>query len=174
MKILFWGLTIVFCAFILHLIWWKIKIPQRQTKALLKIFFGTFIFWLFTLQSLQVANAQLPPFFLINWPEYFHISLMVVALSLSYISFYTALEVDSPTLVMILKIEETGLEGMDKNLFENILNDDLLVKPRVKDLIRDKMAFWEEDRIKITTKGKRLVWALQFHRKIIGVTEIGG
>ena len=59
-------------------------------------------------------------------------------------------------------------------LFENILNDDLLVKPRVKDLIRDKMAFWEEDRIKITPKGKRLVWALQFHRKIIGVTEIGG
>jgi len=174
MKILLWGPVIVFSAFIMHLIWWRIKIPQRQVKTLLKIFFGALLFWLIVFQISEGTEIQFRLFFPTRWPEFVHVSIMVVTVTLSYISFYTVLEVDSPTLVMILKIEEAGPEGMDKNLFERTLNDDLLVKPRVKDLIRDEMAFMEGDKYKINAKGRRLVNALRWHRKIMGATGRGG
>ena len=174
MKILLWGPAVVFFAFILHLVWWRIKIPQRQVKTLLKIFLAALLFWLFVFQIFQGTEIQFLLFFPTRWPEFLHVSIMVITVTLSYISFYTALEVDSPTLVMILKIEEAGPEGMDKNIFEKTLSDDLLVKPRVKDLIRDEMVFMEGDKYKINAKGRRLVYALRWHRKLMGVTGRGG
>ena len=68
---------------------------------------------------------------------------------------YSAMEADSPSLVILNHIADAGSEGVAKDVFFDSLNDDILVKPRIKDLLRDKMAYLEEGRYRLTPKGIR-------------------
>lgn len=173
MRVLFWG-TVIFClAFLLHLVVWKVCLPKRQTKVLLMIFFSTLLAGVITLRGapLFIAGMGLPvPSIL---PDYLLICLFFISLTLAYMITYSAIEVDSPSLVMVIAIARTGKEGLDIKQFERTMTDELLVVPRVRDLVHDKMVSIEGGQYRLTPKGLLLARLFIMYRKLLNVSKGG-
>ncbi len=174
MKVLVFGLSLIFIAFILHLIVWRIRLPQRQVKTMLQMFFATL-----TAGILALWNA--PPSFEIfgisppdNIWEYLHICLMFVSLTLAYMITYSALEADSPSLVMVMAINNAEPGGLDKDKFGEMMSDDILVMPRIKDVLLDRMVYMDGDKYRLTPKGALMARIFIFYRTLINAPEDGG
>lgn len=163
MKILLWGLIIFFLSFFLHLVIWKIHLPKKQTKALLQIFFGILIMSILILTRVSFFKF---------W-EYVHISLFFISLALAYVITYSAIEADSPSLVIIMNIIKTGQEGLDKGRLYEMMTDELLVIPRIRDLVNDKMVYLDKYKYKLTLKGLLFVSIFIYYRKLLNA-EKGG
>lgn len=173
MRVLFWGFSIFCMGFLLHLIVWKIYLPKRQTKVLLQILFGTLFVVLgvlLTKLEIEVFGIKAPK----NAIEYFHVSLFFITLSFSYMITYSALEADSPSLVMIMSIANAGKKGLDRMALQTNLSDDLLIKPRVMDLILDKMAYMDGEKICLTSKGVIFAKIFILYRNLMGRRIKGG
>lgn len=173
MLVFLYSLILFSMAFTLHLALWKIYLPKRQTKVLLQIFFGTLIvgiLFLTNISSFVSVSGNLVPQ---KTSEYLHICLFFISLTLSYMITYSALEADSPTLVMVMTIEKAGQEGLDKKEFEQKLSDDILVKPRIKDLVTDKMAYLDGEKYKLTSKGVLFARIFIFYRRLLNAPKGG-
>lgn len=157
----------------MQLIVWKIRIPKRQTKVLLGIFFGTLVAGLSALTAVPYLipglAVYIPEYFL----EYLHISISFVSLTLAYMITYSAVEADSPSLVMIRAVARAGAGGLDKREFEKTMNNELLIIPRVRDLVTDKMAYMEGDKYRLTPKGVMLARVFVFYRNLLNAPKGG-
>lgn len=174
MKILLCGSVIICLAFFIHLVVWRIRIPGRQTRVLKRIFAYTLFVCLLVIWCLSKFIIK-PGFFEpLNFFEYLHISLFYLSLTLAYIVTYSGMEVDSPSLVMTMKIAASGTDGLSKEEFDESLPNDILVKPRVRDLVRDEMVTLDGEKYKITTKGAILAQLFIFYRRLLGITLKGG
>lgn len=87
---------------------------------------------------------------------------------------YSALEADSPSLVIVTTIANAGPNGLDKKYFDELMNDDILVKPRIRDLLLNKMAEMEGDKYVLTPKGVLFARIFIVYRKIMNVSRKGG
>ena len=166
MNILLSGLFLILLAFLIHLVVWKIHLPKRQTPALLGIFFGAYFFAILFFELIlptQYHSSLLPQGFL----EYIHVFLFFTSFTLAYIITYSAIEVDSPSLVVTLKIAEAGAEGLERSKLIETMNDDVLVRPRINDLIADKMAYIEGNKYKLTSKGFLMLSVITLYRKML-------
>jgi len=172
MKVLFWGLFLVALAFVLHLIVWKIHLPKRQTKIMLLMFFGTLIAgsaFLWTHPAFSLFGVAAPD----GSIEYVRIALLFTAFTLAYMITYSGLEADSPSLVMVLSIDQAGPEGLSKQIFFQQMTDDILIKPRVRDLLTDKMAYLDGNTYRLTPKGVLLAKIFVVYRSILGAGKGG-
>ena len=174
MKVLLWGIFLVCLGFLIHVILWKIRLPRKHTKALLQIFLGTLflgviiIFW--SARSSGHIHRIAPE----HLSEYLHIALLVISFTLAYIITYSALEADSPSLVMIMKIANAGVEGVGKTRFEQLMSDDLLILPRIRDLLRDNLVYQEGEKYKLTAKGRVFARIFIVYRQILKIDRKGG
>jgi len=106
-------------------------------------------------------------------PEYEMVFLYFISLTLAYIITYSAIEADSPSLAIVLTINSAGSYGLEEEVLDKIMTNDILVKPRIRDLIIDKMVYVDGEKYKLTPKGLLLVRTFIFYRKILN-TEKGG
>jgi SpoU rRNA methylase family enzyme len=81
--------------------------------------------------------------------------------------------VNSPSLVITKLIAEAGPEGLERNSLYTKLNDEILVLPRIRDLIRDNLAVMDGDKIKLTSRGKRFIRIFVLYRSLLNA-EPGG
>jgi len=172
MKVLFWGLCLLVLAFLLHLVVWKVRLPKRQTKIMLIIFFVTLVTgsaFLWTHPAYSLFGIEAPGV----WTEFLRIALLFTAFTLAYMITYSALEADSPSLVMVLSIARAGPEGLSKDVFFQQMTDDILIKPRVRDLLTDKMAYLDGDTYRLTPKGTLLAKIFVVYRSILGAGKGG-
>ena len=159
-------------AFVLHLIVWRIRLPKRQTKVMLLMFFGTLaagMVFLWTNPSFEFLGVEAPA----GGLEFFRIALMFTAFTLAYMITYSGLEADSPSLVMVLAIADAGPEGLSREIFFEQMTDDILVKPRVRDLLTDKMAVLDGETYRLTPKGVLLARIFVVYRSILGAGKGG-
>lgn len=157
----------------MQLVVWKIRIPKRQTKVLLGIFFGTLITGLLALRAVPYFIPGLAVYVPKHSLEYLHISISFVSLTLAYMITYSAIEADSPSLVMIRAVARAGAAGLDKREFEKTMNNELLIVPRVRDLVTDKMAYMEGDKYRLTPKGVMFARLFVFYRNLLNAPKGG-
>lgn len=174
MKILFSGLCIFGIAFVTHLILWRAYIPKRHTNVLLQIFFGTWSLFLIASLVSRIIIPSYVGFLPNNFLEHLYIFLFFTSLTLSYIITYSAIEVDSPSLIMVIAISNAGKEGLAKDKFDEMMNNDILVKPRISDLLRDEMVYMEKDKYCLTNKGEFFIKIFVFYRKLLDAPLKGG
>lgn len=163
MNILFLGILLFFISFLIHILVWKICLPKNHTVRLLQIFFGVFIAALYLLRN----NLVLPC-------ENLYLSILFTSLTLAYISNYSAVEVDSPSLVIVGAIASSGSEGLSKDILKEKLNDRVLVIPRINDLLRGGMIYLDGDRYKLHPKGDFIARIFIAFRNILGIERKGG
>lgn len=173
MRILFWGLSIFGLAFFSHIVIWKISLPKRQMKILLHLFFSILITSIFCLSFLSLVFSNFHNYAPRGFVEYIHIVIFFVTISLVYITTYSAIEADSPSLVMVMKIAESGSGGLNKDKLFELMTDDILIKPRLRDLINAGMVCVHDNTYKITRKGILFVYIFIFYRKILNLSKGG-
>ncbi|MFA6583402.1 MAG: hypothetical protein WCS77_03810 [Elusimicrobiaceae bacterium] len=173
MKTLIWGFAIFADGLLVQLLVWRFRRPQRQTKAMLLLMFGVALtaglaFFLnpggFSVFS--VPSPQTPL-------ETAHALSLTVSLILAWMITFSAVEADSPSLVIMRRIKEAGPAGLDKNDLYQYLNDELLLTPRIRDLITDKMAVETNGCYALTAKGARMTRLFIFWRKLFKLDKGG-
>jgi len=174
MSVLVFSLFLTAAAFIIHFIIWKIRLPVHQKSILIYIFSVTLIAGLALLFKFRENISLLG----INAPqelhEYFQICIFFISVSLAYMVTYSALEADSPSLVMIMTIANSGKEGLSQKNFGEKINNDTLIIPRLKDTLSEKLAYLKEDKYNLTPKGRIISSIFMIYRKIIKRERKGG
>ena len=99
--------------------------------------------------------------------------MFYLSLLLAYMITYTALEADSPSLVMVMAISSAAPDGLDKTRFDQMMSDDTLIVPRIKDLVLDKMAYVDGEKYHLTPKGILMAQIFVFYRKLLAAPKGG-
>lgn len=166
MSVLACGILLFIAALLIHLIIWRLHLPQKQTNALLLIFSLVLVSGV----SVILAYPGLIKWSLclsISFFEIFQLLLLYAALSVSYILSYPAIEADSPTLIIIRAVFDSGAAGLDKSSLKRIADNDLLVLPRIKDMVSDNMVYIRDGKYRLKPKGLIMAKLFLFYRNII-------
>ncbi|MBW1989641.1 MAG: hypothetical protein JRI97_08850 [Deltaproteobacteria bacterium] len=162
MKILAYGLGITAAGFLGQVLVWRLRMPLRQTRAMGILFIPALAL------GLAVAWKAPPPWNLENPFAMAHAGLFAAAFWAAWVISYSALEAQSPTLVMAERIAGAAEEGVDQEDFFREMDDELLVLPRLEDLVRDNLAERRGNVYVLTRKGRALAGLMAAWRKLLG------
>ncbi len=166
MSVLAYGILLFIVAFLIHLVIWRLHLPKKRTNALFLIF----SFFLVLGISVIILRPGLIKWSLypgISFFEIFQLFLLYTVLSVSYVLSYPAIEADSPTLIIIRAVFETGVAGLNKTGLKQIANNDLLILPRIKDMLTDNMVYLKDGKYRLKPKGMIMAKLFLFYRNII-------
>ncbi|HUU29648.1 MAG TPA: hypothetical protein VM123_17740 [archaeon] len=174
MSALVWGSILLFTALFCHSVIWHIKIPQDYNSRLIQLFGAVFIAgisFLFYSSLSQIKLFVPPPS---NPVEYLHLGCLYGAGTIFYIFFHVVLIYDSPTLLIVDLVSKSGNQGLKEEELYKSITDDLLVASRMEDLVIDGMVYRENDRYKLLPKGRFLLEAVSFSRRLMNAPKLGG
>lgn len=166
MRVLVAALGLFALAFLVHLALWRVWQPRRHTRALLRLFFGTLAAGV----AVGPGLAGTAPF---TFAEVLHLGLSFTALTLTYLIIYSALQVDSPSLSMLLAIADTGVQGHGREELDRDFTDARLVRPRLEDLVRDQAVACDGGVYRIRGRGGLLIGILLAWRRLMGLPARG-
>lgn len=174
MTQLVWGGALFLFAFLSHLSLWRIRVPRRHIASLLRLFAAVLLAGVIVFRWLPPGAALLgtpPPR---SPADVIHVSVLFVALGLAWIITYTALQADSPSLTMLLLIAAAGPAGLPRGALESRLTDEILVRPRLEDLLRDRMVALDGERYALTPQGRRYAALFAAYRRTMRLPVRGG
>lgn len=159
------GASALTCTVALALQWslWKIRTPKRQSRALVLIFLAC-----------SAAGAWGAARGL-DWGagEVLYFAALQAILTADYLITFSAIEVDSPSLVMAEMLAKSGTAGIARPTWYATLNDQVLVFPRIEDLIRDQHVVREGGSLVLTKKGRGFVSLFIQARRVLKTPKGG-
>jgi predicted transcriptional regulator len=99
--------------------------------------------------------------------------LLALALAVSYIMTYPALENDSPTLKLVYLIAQKGRIGATEEVLFKSFSNKNAVEPSITEMISEGLVRIEDESILLTERGHRLARVYRKWRTILGA-EMGG
>jgi hypothetical protein len=173
MRPLVSGLLAFSLLVVAHIVVWRVRRPAQQyTKlailslAVLTASVGSF-YVIQTLSADSIGFLPIAPF------DYFNLSILYAAFFLSYLTTYSAVQADSPTMAMLLRIEEAGDEGLTLDELLAQLDDAVLVLPRIEDLVAGDLVRLHGGQYVIRSSGAFLASVHLFYRGLLNM-EKGG
>ena len=163
MNVLIPGILLFAVALLLHLVVWRLWRPRGPIKTLV-LLFG--------------AVALLGTIFLIFYSSYTilqHLQIVTLFFLLfaCYLLTYSAIDADSPSLVIVSRILQAGKNGMVYESLKESLGDNLLVDPRLKDLVESRLVDLAGSIYKINGKGKLFAMSFIAYRNFLGLNKGG-
>ncbi|MFH1442347.1 MAG: hypothetical protein ABIH18_09965 [Candidatus Omnitrophota bacterium] len=172
MSVLICGFILFIIAFMLHILIWRVKRPNNTAKALIILF-----------NSILISGIIILLWLAYNYPDlsilprdfisYAYIILLFFSLFAVYILSYPAIEADSPSLVITTRIAQAGKAGLSYEEIKELLRDDLLVEPRLKDLINARLIDLNNSIYKINAKGVFFIQPFIIYRNFLGLGKGG-
>jgi hypothetical protein len=141
-------------AFLAHWLLWRVRIPVRQTAALLAIFSATLVI------GLASSPWWSPAWRFTNAWEVLHVSIFHVAAMLAYVVAYSALEERSPSMTILSRVADSGSRGQSRDELQAMLVNVSPVEIRLAAMVRDGMVRDDAGMIVLTNKG--WAWANTF------------
>jgi len=141
-------------AFLAHWLFWRVRIPARQTAALLAIFSATLVIGL-------ISSAWWPPAwqFSSTW-QVLHVVIFHIAAMLAYVVAYSALEERSPSMTILSRVADAGRAGQSRDELQVMLVNVSPVEVRLTAMVRDGMVREDGGTVVLTAKG--WAWANTF------------
>lgn len=173
MSVLLLGLALPLVAFAIHVARWRHGLPNRPAQTLIVLMVGTILAgWTVVLVSSLafVSLRQWTPGDVFAWIQAL---LLALAMAAAYVMTYPAIEVESPTLLIIEAIGRSGAEGIPESRLFEVLDDSVLLQPRLDDLVLEGLAVIENGRYRPTAKGIALATLFTGWRRILGL-GLGG
>lgn len=167
MNTLACGLGWFAVAFVAHVLRWRIARPAASGQALIRLMVATILLaaattW-FAGRVVPGAAALVPA----NAGEALRALVLALALAASWVMTYPAVEVESPTLVMVKAIADRGAGGLAEAELRQVLDEDVMVSPRIRDLLDERLAALRGDRLVLTAKGAALARAFAGWRSVL-------
>jgi hypothetical protein len=167
MSVLITGVSLFTIALAVHIAVWRYRRPRSSGQVLIVLFVGVICVGAFLLGLGGMYGPPLAlwlPGDLLSW---IHALVVALALAAVYVMTYPAVEVESPTLIIIEAIAERGAAGLPLSTLQRRLDERILVAPRVQDLLDEKLAVLENGRYRPTAKGVALGRAFAAWRRVI-------
>jgi hypothetical protein len=169
MRIAALAFGLFLAAFLLHWIIWRVRIPRRQTAALLVILLAFLPVGLAAAAFLPALQFLAP----IGFWEVVHVSMFHVALSLAYIVAYTAIEGRSPSMALLVYVADARGQGRTRGELESVLRGGNPVAARLQAMLLDGMVVQADGLYRLTPKGWAWARTLGCFRNLLGM-EKGG
>jgi hypothetical protein len=168
MQLAFIGVGLFVLAFVIHLVWWRIRVPYRQLPTLFK--------WFMLFLPLGVGALYLlglwPVERLVS-PATAVVALLYFSLTITYVITYSALEADSPTLTLIRWIAQRPDGATEKEL-ESFMATRPFIQARLKALHVDKMAVQRDGRVYLNGQPSFFFRLIIAWRALYGPIDKGG
>ena len=167
-----YGALLFLVGFIVHVVLWRVRRPVNTTVTIILVFvvsvstvwLALSIFGIF--QGLTGYLPQEPVDKILSL-------LLALALAVSYIMTYPALENDSPTLRLVYVIAQKGRIGATEEVLFKSFSNKNTVEPSINEMIRERLVRIEDQSILLTERGHRLARIYRKWRVILGA-EMGG
>jgi hypothetical protein len=156
MRIAALAMTLFLAAFLLHWVLWRIRVPRRQSAALLVIMLAALPVGLAVvtyLPALQFLRSQ-------GFWEIVQVCTFYIAMTLAYVVAYSAIEGRSPSMTLLSYAADSRGRGRTRMELQAVLRSDDPVVVRLDALVRDNMIARRGDCYALTAKG--WVWARCF------------
>jgi hypothetical protein len=148
MMALLASLALFGIAWLLHVAWWRIRLPRRHIAALLCLFAVVAVFagfaWLAFPRHFTLAPADIPGAL-----------ALYLGAAACYLILYTGVEQTSPTLVIIRALEGAGQDGCADTDLAKLITEDVFVRPRLEALALDGLVATVGDGWSLTPLGYR-------------------
>lgn len=159
------ALSLVTLALLIHVAWWRWRLPRHHTRALILAFslppclaLGI---WLGTGISLGVTL-----------PDLLAIMLFYVAATGCYLITYAGVEATSPSLVIMRTLEKAGPRGCAHAELKPCITEELFITPRLVALQEDGLIVRPSaEGAKLTPAGHRLARFATFLAKLFNLHE---
>lgn len=99
--------------------------------------------------------------------------MLFTAGTLAYMVTYSAVQADSPSMAILLQIEAAGAEGLGRSEITAALNDQVLVLPRLQDLVIGKLVAVHRERYVISARGALLARIYVSYRALLKMQKGG-
>lgn len=173
MKVFAFGLGLFLLSIVLQIIVLRIHIPRRQMTFLFNVFVVVLILGVsvnFALPFLGVVSTGEA----LSVPEAMHVVLFFVSMFLAYLLAYSAVEADSPSLLITMTIYRAGSEGIEEGQLMKSLDMDRFFESRVTRLIEDRMIERSDGRYRVASKGRLAMNIVVGYRRLMGgSSELG-
>jgi hypothetical protein len=159
------SLAALVLVWLLHVMWFRLSPPRTRVQGLLKLFSVGFVVLVsgFVWAGWQraggpVGGVPLPATALV----------LYVLASLAYIIIYTAVEVDSPSALIVLLMRERGDQGMTFSDLREVLTDDNLVMARMRDLVAVGSVSDTGTQFRLEPRGLLIARVFAIYRGLLG------
>ncbi len=166
-------ISLFLTAFLMHLILWRIRHPKSPVRAILIIFFMTFIAGTAVLLNNYEAS-KIEWFGLHSMWDILRIFLLYLAWTFTYCFIYHGFEDDSPSLFIVLNIWNSHNKGMTVEELVDLMPDEVFFKNRIEYLVIEKLAVLENGRYSISKKGKSILKLFLFLIKLMKQDSVKG
>jgi hypothetical protein len=168
-MVVFLSASILFLlAFAIHLIWWRRKVPRRQSFALLTLFLLTGACGFAIVLFADLAYGEL------RFPRLLLAVLLYGSFCVVYFIVFSALEADSPTLTMVRFVADAGPRGIHRDDLMRAMERHSYVQTRIDQMITDGMAVETLTGLRLAPQGLWLSALVLFYRRLLARRHIGG
>ncbi len=154
---------LIFISLFLNIIIWNIKIPKNHSLSILFIFLIIYIVFLFT----NFFNISFLIFHRLSLVELIHITIFYFMFLFTYLVAYTSVDKDSPTMMIVMQVFNSGRSGLNNNELKKSISNDKFIKTRIDSLLESNLIFYKENKYMITKKGKFSISIMFLIHKII-------
>jgi len=155
-------------AFLLHLVWWRISLPRRQTAMLLVVFFGVLFAWLAASHFMPGRWCTAAD----RW-QAIHVAVFHTACALAYIVAYSALEHRSPSMTLLVAVADSGAAGCAADDLRGLLLGADPVEVRLDAMVHEGMVTRDGDGYRLAPKGRAWATVLSAWRQLLGMPRGG-
>lgn len=169
MTVILFALGLLAATFLVHLLWWRIRVPRRQTALILLWFFGALPLGIVVARSVPALQPYTPTDI---W------SVLLVAqfqygAALAYACINSALQHDSPALMVVTYVALSGPGGCTRDDVRTILSDDLLIGARIREFTAGGLVDLVDNRYRLTPRGLRFLRTMTLIRTLFRLPRGG-
>jgi hypothetical protein len=156
-----------------HILVWRLHRPTGQYATLSLLWLLVLVAVLAALHVVPSAIPGSPGFRPLTPTEYVNFLMLYTALMLPYVTTYSAVQADSPAMAILLRMDAVGSHGLTIDEMLDQLGDDVLVIPRLNDLVKGKLLIFHRGRYVIRRRGALLARLHLGYRRLLQM-EKGG
>lgn len=166
MTVFLAGAGLLFASLIVQLLVWRLALPRSQTLGLLLIF-ALVPPCVLGAAALGGHGLSLPA------PEAARLVLGYVSFALAYVVLYSAIEHQSPTLAIVLRVAQEGSGGCPSSeLFASFAREDPMSN-RIDAMELGGYVQLDGDVVKLTSHGRRYAELFEYAGGLFGLAKGG-
>ena len=168
MAVLISGLALLAIALVIHVIWWRLKVPRRQPFVLVMLLLAVAVCGFAVIYAADLFSGELP------LPRFLLAFLLYGSGGVVYLIFFSAMEEDSPSLTLIRLISEAGPRGVHRDELMRVIERHSYIKVRIDMMVSDGMAVETPSGLRLASQGLWLSRIVLFYRKLLARKIVGG
>jgi len=149
MTSLLTAVALFLCAFAAHAAIWRIRVPRRQTRALVLVFAGVPPLAWAAARALGAAAAPVSP----PPADFPAIGLFYAGAACCYLITYAGVEEASPSLLIIRALEAAADRGCERAELAAIVTEERFVEPRIRALTEQHITTLTPEGSRLTPRG---------------------